>query len=473
MLNNIRNFSKTWPAKILLIVIIIPFVFWGMGGVFNRGNTNNIVKINNYTISTQDFINHLNSSNIDTNVIKKNIDDNILEELLGNLISKTLIDMEIEELNIFISESSLAERIKKNKNFLDDSGKFSRTKYEKFLLSQNLTAPFFEINLKNNELKKELFSYVGGGIKTPFFLTNNTYKQQTGKLEIDFINLNNVYKKNQDFSESEIKSFINENKDKLKDEYIDFTYIKITPKDLTGSDQFNELFFKKIDELENKISNGIDFNDLLTELKITPILKKNYITKTNGDKIEEKIYAKRNENKIFLIDENEFYVLYQINKINKILPNLDNKTFKNKVTRILYEKNKFEYNQKLLNEINDKKFNQTTFDKLANGKIENIILKSINDNNKFSAASIKLLYAQPINSFTLIFDEKTDVFVAKIQKLYTNDISKGSKEFLNYREQANIIIRDSMYSSYDNILDEKYNVTINQKTLERVKNYFR
>ena len=473
MLNNIRNFSKTWPAKILLIVIIIPFVFWGMGGVFNRGNTNNIVKINNYTISTQDFINHLNSSNIDTNVIKKNIDDNILEELLGNLISKTLIDMEIEELNIFISESSLAERIKKNKNFLDDSGKFSRTKYEKFLLSQNLTAPFFEINLKNNELKKELFSYVGGGIKTPFFLTNNTYKQQTGKLEIDFINLNNVYKKNQDFSESEIKSFINENKDKLKDEYIDFTYIKITPKDLTGSDQFNELFFKKIDELENKISNGIDFNDLLAELKITPILKKNYITKTNGDKIEEKIYAKRNENKIFLIDENEFYVLYQINKINKILPNLDNKTFKNKVTRILYEKNKFEYNQKLLNEINDKKFNQTTFDKLADGKIENIILNSINDNNKFSAASIKLLYAQPINSFTLIFDEKTDVFVAKIQKLYTNDISKDSKEFLNYREQSNIIIRDSMYSSYDNILDEKYNVTINQKTLERVKNYFR
>ncbi len=166
-------------------------------------------------------------------------------------------------------------------------------------------------------------------------------------------------------------------------------------------------------------------------------------------------------------------MLYQINKINKILPTLDNETFKNKVTRILYEKNKFEYNQKLLNEINDKKFNQTTFDKLADGKIENIILNSINDNNKFSAASIKLLYTQPINSFTLIFDEKADVFVAKTKKLYTNDISKGSKEFLNYREQANIIIRDSMYSSYDNILDEKYNVTINQKTLERVKNYFR
>ena len=125
MLNNIRNFSKSWPAKILLVVIIIPFVFWGMGGVFNKGNTNNIVKINNYTISTQDFIDHLNSSNIDRNIINENIDDNILEELLGNLISKTLIDMEIEELNIFISENSLADKIKNNENFLDDSGKFS------------------------------------------------------------------------------------------------------------------------------------------------------------------------------------------------------------------------------------------------------------------------------------------------------------------------------------------------------------
>ena len=473
MLNNIRNFSKTLPAKILLVVIIIPFVFWGMGGVFNKGNTNNIVKINNYTISTQDFIDHLNSSNIDRNIINENIDDNILEELLGNLISKTLIDMEIEELNIFISENSLADKIKKNENFLDDSGKFSRTKYEKFLLSGNLTAPFFEINLKNNELKKELFSYVAGGIKTPFFLTNNTFKQQTGKLEIDFINLNSIYKKDQDFSESEINTFINENKDKLKDEYIDFTYVKITPKDLTGSDQFNELFFKKIDEIENKISNGIDFNDLLSDLKIIPIIKKKYITKTNGNKIEEKIYAKRNENKILLIDENEFYVLYQINQINKILPSLNDETFKNKVTSILYAKSKFEYNQKLLDEINDKKFNQTSFNKLAKGKIENIILDSINDNNKFSGPSVKLLYSRPINSFALIFDEKSDVFVAKIKKLYTTDISKDSKEFLNYREQANIIIRDSMYSSYDYILDEKYNVTINQKTLERVKNYFR
>ena len=59
MLNKIRNFSKTILAKVLLVIIIIPFVFWGMGGVFNSGNTNNIAKINNHNISTQNFVNYI------------------------------------------------------------------------------------------------------------------------------------------------------------------------------------------------------------------------------------------------------------------------------------------------------------------------------------------------------------------------------------------------------------------------------
>ena len=75
MLNNIRNFSKTWFAKILLVIIIIPFVFWGMGGVFSGGNTNNIAKINNKSISTQDFMDHLNSSRISLETIKENIEN--------------------------------------------------------------------------------------------------------------------------------------------------------------------------------------------------------------------------------------------------------------------------------------------------------------------------------------------------------------------------------------------------------------
>ena len=91
MLNNIRNFSKTVFAKIILVIIIIPFVFWGMGGVFNTGNTNNIVKIDNQNISTQDFMDHLNDMRLDPDTIRDNIDNNLIEEILAGLISKVCL----------------------------------------------------------------------------------------------------------------------------------------------------------------------------------------------------------------------------------------------------------------------------------------------------------------------------------------------------------------------------------------------
>ena len=50
MLNSLRNFTKSFWAKILLVIIIIPFVFWGMGSVFSGGSQNTVAKINNYNI---------------------------------------------------------------------------------------------------------------------------------------------------------------------------------------------------------------------------------------------------------------------------------------------------------------------------------------------------------------------------------------------------------------------------------------
>ncbi|SVE38105.1 uncharacterized protein METZ01_LOCUS490959, partial [marine metagenome] len=38
MISNLRKFSKTGIAKVLIGIIIIPFVFWGMGGVFSSGS---------------------------------------------------------------------------------------------------------------------------------------------------------------------------------------------------------------------------------------------------------------------------------------------------------------------------------------------------------------------------------------------------------------------------------------------------
>jgi peptidyl-prolyl cis-trans isomerase D len=476
MLSNIRKFSKSIFAKILLVIIIIPFIFWGMGGVFSGGNTNSVAKINNHNISTQDFIDYLNNSRIDQSVIRENIDNKILEQLLSELVSMTLLNMEINDLNIQVSEESLVRMIKNNKEFLDEKGLFSRTEYEKFLLLQNLTATQFEEKLKRNELRKKLFSYVSGGIKSPFFITNNLYKEQTAQLDIEFIELEKIYKKKENFTSEEINEYIESNNENLKEEYIDFSYVKITPKDLIGTNDFNELFFKEIDKLENKISNEMNFKEITEELKIKVISKKRFKPNNEKNVIEEKIYQKRNQNKIYLIDENEFYILFEINNIDKTLPSIDNGVFLEKIKKLLFEKNKFEYNKKLFDKIVNKKFTNLDFRNLAKNnslKINPIKISSIKDDNKFDINSVKLLYTQPVNSFILISDKKNNIFLANIKKLSKMDIIKNSDDFLTYNNQANIKIRDTMYKSYDYYIAKKYDVKINEKTLERVKNYFK
>ena len=66
------------------------------------------------------------------------MNNNILEEILAELISKKMIQLEEQDLNLIISDKILKKRIKENENFLDENKKFSRTKYEKFLLSSNI-----------------------------------------------------------------------------------------------------------------------------------------------------------------------------------------------------------------------------------------------------------------------------------------------------------------------------------------------
>jgi peptidyl-prolyl cis-trans isomerase D len=473
MINPFKNFTKKKIGGLILIfVIIIAFGFGGFGGGFSTGNQNNIAKINNTHISTQDFMDYLNQSGLSQQVIKENINKNVIEELLSSLISMTLLDLEIKGLNLILSEEILAEKVKKNKNFQDENGKFQRTLYEKFLLTNNMSAAMYEIKLKNNALQKELFTYISGGAKSPKFLIDKHFIENNRKLDIDFINLNKFYKKTDEFSDQEIKFFIDENSEKLKQDFIDFSYAIITPKNLTGIDEFNQSFFDAIDEIENKISKNIDFKTIINSLNIKPITKNDYINLENKETIENKIYNSREE-KIEILEDNGSFIFYQINNINAKLPSLNDKKFVKQVKNLLFQKEKFAFNKDILDQLDKKKFNQTSFNELANGEIEQIRLNSIKDINMFEINSVKILYSLPINTFTLISDSKKNIFIAKVKSYEDINISENSKKFNAISNEASAQNRNGILKSYDYLLNSKYKVIVNEKTLERVKNYFR
>jgi len=473
MINIFKNLTKKKIGGLLLIlIIIIAFGFGGFGGGFNIGNQNNIAKINKKNITTQDFMDYLNQSGLSQQVIKENIDKNIIEELLSTLISTTLLNLEIKDLELSIPEETLIKRIQKNVKFHDKNGNFKRTLYEKFLLLNNTTAPIYERKLKNNALQKQLFTFISGGTKSPKFLVSKYYKEKMKKLSIDYINLENSYKKKEAFTNQEVQTFISENSDKLKREYIDFSYVIITPKKLTGLDEFNQTFFDKIDDIENKISKNIDFKIIIDELNMSAIIEKEYTNVGNKETIENKIFNSRKD-KIEILEDKGTYIFYQIDEINTKLPDINDDKFEAQIRNLLFKKEKFQFNKNILNQIDTKKFNQALFNNLGNNNIKKIILNSIEDTEKFEINSIKILYSLPINSFALIADDKDNIFVAKIINYKNQNISQNSSEYNGISNEASAQNRNNILKSYDYILNNKYKVVVNEKTLDRVKSYFR
>ena len=471
MISSFRNFAKTKFAGLLVFIMIIPFVFWGMGSMFSSGNTNTIAKINNESISTQEFIDYLNNSGIPQKTIRDNLNNNIIEELLSNLISTKLIELEVKNFNVIISEKSLLKKIKENKNFQDEDGNFERIKYEKFLLENNQSAPGFELRLRGRELQKHLFDYIGAGTTSPNFLVAKLFKNENRKLEIDFINLNNFYKKRDSFTQDDLEKFVEKNKDQLKVEYLNFDYTIINPKNLIGIDEFNQSFFDKIDQIEADIANGLSFEIITNNLNL-PITKKiDFKLTSDSNEIEKKIYASK-DNDFDILENNDDFVLYKINKIYEKEPNLKDNKIKKEVVELIHQKKKFEYNKQLLEKITNNEFSNKDFLNMSKKNIETIKLNSIKDNKKFEINSVEILYSIPLDSFTLISDEKKNIYIAKVKKFEDSTMSDNNNQLNNYINKQNSNMKKNILGSYDLYLNKKYEIDLNQKTIERVKNFF-
>ena len=177
MLTSIKKFTKTFLAKVLIGIIILPFLFWGMGDVFNTGNQNVIVTIDKKKISVQEFVSYLGRLNLNEKQRQDLKKTDLFEKILSDYIGKKIIVLEINDLGVKLTDSSLRNIVISDATFFKD-GKFSRTVYEKFLLESQMSAPLFEQNIAEQEKKRQLLKYLSEGTDVPNFLIE---KSVTGK----------------------------------------------------------------------------------------------------------------------------------------------------------------------------------------------------------------------------------------------------------------------------------------------------
>ncbi|MDA7715618.1 SurA N-terminal domain-containing protein, partial [Pelagibacteraceae bacterium] len=194
MTTSIGKLSKSFFIKLLVGIIILPFVFWGMGDVFRGGNQNVIATIDSKKVGTQEFINYLNRLNLNENQIKNISKTDLIEQILSEYIGRKVMEFEIKKLSIIVSDNALRDIIKNDKLFYKNN-KFSRTKYEKFLIKSGITAPQFEANIAEQEKRRQFLSSLAGGIVVPEILVKKEFRKENQAKTIQYINLEKFHSK--------------------------------------------------------------------------------------------------------------------------------------------------------------------------------------------------------------------------------------------------------------------------------------
>jgi len=284
MLTSIKKITTSFLGKILIVIIILPFLFWGMGDVFRTGNQNVLVTIDSEKISVQNFINYVNRLNLNEQQRSSLNKTDLLDKILSDYVSKKIIVLEIVDRGINLSNQSLKEIITTDDTFAKDK-KFSRTKYEKFLLESKISAPVFEQNIADQEKKRQLLTFLSEGVLLPEFLIKQEYENENQIKTIQYLELDNLYK-NVKIKDGEIQKIYKSNKSYFTQDFKKINYVELLPINLTGQKEYNEAYFKKIDEIENSILDGNKMNNFVKNFNLSLItidetnsLKKNKIGK--------------------------------------------------------------------------------------------------------------------------------------------------------------------------------------------------
>ncbi len=484
MLTSIGKFSKSFFVKLLVGIIILPFVFWGMGDVFRGGNQNVIASIDSEKVSTQEFVEYLRRLNLNEEQIKNLPNTDLIEKILSEYIGKRVMALEIEKLKITVNDDALRNIIKSDKLFFKDN-KFSRTEYEKFLIKSGITAPQFEANIAEQEKRRQFLSSLSGGLVVPEILVKQEFRKENQTKKIKYIDLEKYHSKIKPSEESK-KELYERNKNIFFTEFKNIRYAVIDPEKISGSSELNENFFKQLDKIENNILDGQTFNDSVksNNLEIVSIQKvnarkedenKNTI-KGLSDDLFKKIYNLNSTKSPEIFNLDDKYYLAEVSKIEKKNKTYNDPDVQEALNSQLNFKNKIELNTSIIKDISMGALDKEKFEKFAlenKLEIKDYKINNLKQNEIFSEGIIKRIFLTKDSQVDLITNStlSKSFLVLAISTEYKN-LKKETNDYEKYEAKARLNLINKIYQTHDNNLNEKYKVELNQRTIDRVKNSF-
>jgi len=466
--------SKNILVKLLVIIIIGVFALWGIGDMFSGGKNNVIVEISGKKIYAQEFGDELRKEMIIQNISngKDVLKQNLHLKVLNNIISNKIIELYAEEKGVIINDQALANFLKNIPEF-QDKDQFSRTKYEKYLLQNNLTSSEFEKNYKKNLLRQIIIDSQIKGVSSTEYHAKIIKDYFSKQAAIKYLDLNNIYKKYIP-NEEEIKIYHDKNPLYTNE----LRSIKFSILELKNFEN-EELFFSKISNIENLVLSNKTFQEIVDQQNLNIKTSANFDINginNNGKKefnekqVIEKTFKLNNQIHTDFFEISGKFYLITIDKIipKKIMP-LDEAN-KKKIIDIIASQTIQISIDKIKSNPNNKKIFREYFE-TNNKNVKKLFINSRFDKNLiFKSNEIEKILSLNNNDFLII--QNTKNYLINIEKISYNNNQINNEMSQLFQRQVVKNFQDQILISFDKFLNKKYKIEINQKVLDRITKSF-
>ena len=288
-MDKLRDFLKSWPGRILLILCLSPLALLGVESYFGGGvDPNQVAQVGEASVGLSEYQTAVNNRR--TEILEQVDDASLLnedvlhEQVLKGLIDRTLLEQQAGKLGMTVSDDTINRLLREEEIFKDAEGNFSNDQFSNFLRQRGMTKDQLFAEFRNQLSLDQLNASIVGTAVYPMQAVSQLIDLQLESRNIWLHRFNwQDYVDQVKLSKGDIQAYYDANKDTLKSAaMVDLAYLQLSPKTI----QVNEVTEEDLQQQYEAYKQGLAVVD---ERKISQILLTGKDAKTRAAKIKARL----------------------------------------------------------------------------------------------------------------------------------------------------------------------------------------
>ena len=175
MLRSMRQATKSWASRAVIIVLALSFGAWGINDVFTGGSRSAVATVGEVDVPTvlfdRQFQRALQRERERSGRPDLTRDEahqaGLTGQVLNLLVREYLLDAEAARLGLRAADASVMRELQSSPAFGNEQGRFDPELYDLVLERNNMTRAEYEDLIRIDLLRDQILSAVGGDRKVP------------------------------------------------------------------------------------------------------------------------------------------------------------------------------------------------------------------------------------------------------------------------------------------------------------------